>query len=144
MSRVVVVSIGFPAASYSSMVQSLRYGSPASRTPLPSTSSNFRPQISPGSTSSNVRAKARSIESLRPSGSWYGRLLWAVDHVWDSTAKDTQEAVRAFYSDQVAHGRSDFQWQLAAVSPRAFQRYVAWETARTLPSPNGGGRSAER
>jgi len=62
-----------------------------------------------------------------------GRLLWAVDHVWDATNEHTQRRIATFFHREMGAGAEPFDWQLGTVSPRAFQKFVAWEVAGTLP-----------
>lgn len=64
-----------------------------------------------------------------------GRVLWAVDHVWDAADRGTQDRMRFFYATHVGRGQAPVDWHLATVSPRAFQQFAAWEVARTLPVP---------
>jgi len=63
-----------------------------------------------------------------------GTLLWAVDHVWDVTTEHTQRRLKAFFEREMGTGTDPFAWQLATVSPQAFQKFVAWEVAGTLPT----------
>ncbi len=62
-----------------------------------------------------------------------GRLLWAIDHVWDASEEDIRRRMEAFCERELGHGPEPLDWELATVSPRVFGKYVAWEVARTLP-----------
>jgi hypothetical protein len=62
-----------------------------------------------------------------------GRVLWTVDYLWDAASRDTQERIAVFYSCYMAESGSPLQWQMATVSPKMFQKFVAWEVAQTLP-----------
>ncbi len=64
-----------------------------------------------------------------------GRVLWAIDHVWDAADLATQDRMRYFYAWRADPGQGAHDWQLATVSPRAFQKFAAWEVAGTLPEP---------
>jgi len=66
-----------------------------------------------------------------------GRVLWAVDHVWDATNEHTQRRVRRFFERNMGTGTAPFGWELGTVSPRAFQKFVAHEVVETLPSRAG-------
>jgi len=63
-----------------------------------------------------------------------GTLVWGVDHVWDTTEHETQRRVRAFWRDQMRNDYEPVDWRLVRMSPRAFQKFVAYEIARTLPA----------
>ncbi len=66
-----------------------------------------------------------------------GRVLWAVDHVWDATDEGTQRRIRRFFERIMGTGTDPFGWELGTVSPRAFQKFVAHEVIETLPSRPG-------
>lgn len=61
------------------------------------------------------------------------RLLWAVGGGCDATDQRTQRCIETFFKRELGSGAEPFEWQLATVSPRAFQKFVAWEVAGTLP-----------
>jgi len=63
-----------------------------------------------------------------------GKLLWAVDHVWDSTDKATQARIEDFFAHKMGSGYDPVDWRLALVSPAMFERFVAYEVAWTLPA----------
>jgi len=62
-----------------------------------------------------------------------GRVLWAIDHVWDATDEHTQHRLRQFFCQQAGEGTEPFGWELGTVSLRAFQKFIAHEVAQTLP-----------
>ena len=64
----------------------------------------------------------------------HGRLLWGVDNTWDSTEKWTQHRVEEFFKHNLAPDYQPANWQLALMSPAAFNKFVADEVAQTLPS----------
>ena len=62
-----------------------------------------------------------------------GQLVWAIDQVWDTTEARLEERLKKFFS---THMRKDYEplgWRLALTSPRAFEKFVAWDAASTLP-----------
>lgn len=63
-----------------------------------------------------------------------GKLLWAVDHVWDATDKATQGRIEDFFALQMGSGYDPVDWRLALMSPVMFERFVAYEAACTLPA----------
>lgn len=65
-----------------------------------------------------------------------GRLLWAIEQVWDSTDKSVERRMEQFFETQMRSGYEPMDWQLLITSPRAFNKFVAFEVARTLPSSN--------
>jgi hypothetical protein len=65
-----------------------------------------------------------------------GRLLWAIEQVWDSTDKSVERRMELFFEKQMRSGYEPMNWRLVVTSPRAFNKFVAYEVARTLPSSN--------
>jgi hypothetical protein len=61
-----------------------------------------------------------------------GRLVWAVDHAWDTRDLATQQRMEEFFDREMADDYGPLDWRIAVVSPRAFQKYVAGEVAGTL------------
>jgi hypothetical protein len=62
-----------------------------------------------------------------------GQLVWAIDQVWDTSEARLEERLKKFFS---THMRKDYEplgWRLALTSPRAFEKFVAWDAASTLP-----------
>ena len=73
-----------------------------------------------------------------------GKMLWGVDHIWDTTDKKTVERIRQYYDARSARQVDPLKDRMGIVSVQAFQKFVAWEIARTLPheeldkeEPNG-------
>ena len=64
-----------------------------------------------------------------------GRLVWAVDHVWDTTDKAVEKRIRRFFSDQMRSVYGPMDWQIAMISPKVFEKFIAYELAETLPDP---------
>lgn len=74
-----------------------------------------------------------------------GRLVWAIEQVWDSTDKQVELRMRRFYKNQMRSGYEPLNWQVLNTSPRAFNKFVAYEVALTLPdlsstAPTASGR----
>jgi len=61
-----------------------------------------------------------------------GRLIWAVDHVWDTTDKQTEARIKAFFRKRMRSGYDPVDWELCLVSPRTFFKFVAYEITKTL------------
>jgi len=64
-----------------------------------------------------------------------GRLLWAVDHVWDTTDKAVEKRIQCFFRDRMRSGYEPMDWQIAMISPKVFEKFIAYELAETLPDP---------
>lgn len=62
-----------------------------------------------------------------------GHLLWAFEDVWDSGDKAVQRRMQRFFKEQMRTGYEPMDWQILITSPKAFERFVAWEVAQTLP-----------
>ena len=63
-----------------------------------------------------------------------GKLLWGVEHVWDTTDRQVENRIRAYFRRYVRSGYEPMDHELVLKSPRAFERYIAHEVSRTLPS----------
>ena len=63
------------------------------------------------------------------------RVLWSIDHVWDSTDKATQGRIECYFHEKRGDKYDPIRWRLATVSPAALQQFVAYEVAETLPCP---------
>ena len=66
-----------------------------------------------------------------------GKLIWAVDHTWDSTDSQTEARIKDFFGSQMRSGYDPAQWRLGLMSPKVFQKFIAFEAANTLPSREG-------
>ena len=62
-----------------------------------------------------------------------GRLLWAMENVWDSTDKSTEERIKSFFDDQMRTGYQPMNWQFVTNSPSAFYKFVMYEVVGTFP-----------
>ncbi len=63
-----------------------------------------------------------------------GWLVWGVDHVWDTSEQQTARRIRRFFDKRMRSGGYEpADWELAVLSPRIFAKFVAYETALTLP-----------
>ena len=63
-----------------------------------------------------------------------GKLLWGVDHTWNTADQRLEYRIQSYYYDELRSGYGPVEWRLALVSPKAFFRFVAFETAETLPT----------
>jgi hypothetical protein len=73
----------------------------------------------------------------------HGRLIWGVEHSWDSNDRFIERRIRRFFNERMRDDFGPVDWRLALMSPRTFQKYVAWEVARTL-RPGPGPATAAR
>jgi hypothetical protein len=64
-----------------------------------------------------------------------GRILWAVDHVWDTTDKAVENRIKRYFRDHIRSGYEPMDWRIAMISPKAFEKFIAYELAETLPDP---------
>jgi len=62
-----------------------------------------------------------------------GKLVWAVDHVWDTARKDTAGRIRQYFCSTIRKGYEPVNWQVAMMSPKMFAKFVTYEVAATLP-----------
>ena len=62
-----------------------------------------------------------------------GKLVWGIDNIWDSTTKETERAIKKYFHEKVRSGYDPLGYELVLKSPRAFQKFVAYEAAETLP-----------
>ena len=65
-----------------------------------------------------------------------GKLLWAMEQVWDSSDKRLEQRMKRYYKDQLRTGYEPMDWELLITSPRNFNRFVVYEVSRTLPDVN--------
>lgn len=66
-----------------------------------------------------------------------GSVIWGLEQVWDTTDKRTEERMRAFFDREMREGYEPYHWELVITSPRAFQKFIVYEIARTLPESSG-------
>lgn len=71
-----------------------------------------------------------------------GSLLWAIEQVWDSTDKQVELRMKRFYSNELRVGYEPLNWQVLSTSPRAFNKFVAFEVAQTLPELSSSAAAA--
>ena len=69
-----------------------------------------------------------------------GELLWALEQVWDTTDKATEERIMDYYSDHGLMGSATLQERLGTVSSLKFVKFVGHETAETLRPERQGGK----
>ena len=63
-----------------------------------------------------------------------GRLGWKVDHTWDSTEKAVEKRIKDFFAQNMRAGYDPAGWRWATMSPKTFQKFVAYEAVNTLPT----------
>ena len=61
-----------------------------------------------------------------------GQLLWAIEQIWDTADKTTQNRIKDYYSHNLFPASATLQEKLATVSSLKFIKFVAFETAETL------------
>ncbi len=61
-----------------------------------------------------------------------GRLVWGIEHTWDTSDYGTELRIQEFYRRRMGEELGPLDWRLARVSPNAFHRFVACEVAATL------------
>ena len=67
-----------------------------------------------------------------------GKMVWAMEEVWDSADKKTAQRMQQFFKGQMRQGYAPINWQIMITSPRAFSRFVTFEAAQTLPAVMSG------
>jgi hypothetical protein len=65
-----------------------------------------------------------------------GKLLWAMEQVWDSSDRRLEERMKYYYNKVLRSGYEPIDWQLLTTSPRNFNKFVVYEVSRTLPEVN--------
>lgn len=63
-----------------------------------------------------------------------GKMVWAVDNLWDVRDKTTESRIKNFFENQLGQGYEPVQWRLGLLSPATFEKFVAFEVAKTLPN----------
>ncbi|MFW6132401.1 MAG: hypothetical protein ACOC8F_00785 [Planctomycetota bacterium] len=63
-----------------------------------------------------------------------GKVVWGVNHVWDTTEQSVQKELRDFYRRTMDRRYAPVAWRLATMSPKHFAKFVAEQTAMTLPA----------
>lgn len=73
-----------------------------------------------------------------------GRLVWAVDHTWDTADRSTELRMKKFFTQRMRSGYDPVRWRLGMLSPKAFGKFVAHEVAGTLPRKEPAVPAAKR
>ena len=65
-----------------------------------------------------------------------GTVTWGVDHTtWDTTDRKTELEMKDFFQKVMRPGGyAPADWRIARMSPRTFQKFVAWKIVGTLPT----------
>lgn len=61
-----------------------------------------------------------------------GRLLWAIEQIWDSADKTVEQRTKNYFELEKREGFAPLREQLTAVSPLEFIKFVCYEVAETL------------
>lgn len=61
-----------------------------------------------------------------------GQILWALEQIWDTTDKTTEDRVKSYYSRHNFTGSATLRENLVTISSLRFVKFVAYETAETL------------
>ena len=61
-----------------------------------------------------------------------GRLLWALEQVWDSTDNAVEKRIKSYYKSKTSMGRAPLHERLASISPLEFAKFISYEVAETL------------
>ena len=61
-----------------------------------------------------------------------GQLLWALEQIWDTADKTTENRIKNYYRRHTLLGSASLRKKLGTVSPLKFVKFVAYETAETL------------
>jgi hypothetical protein len=62
-----------------------------------------------------------------------GKLVWGVDQAWDTADGNVENRIRKYFRREVRGGYEPLGYELVLNSPSAFERFVAYEAANTLP-----------
>jgi hypothetical protein len=61
-----------------------------------------------------------------------GQLAWAIEQVWDTADKNTEEQIKKYFERELRQGFSPLGEQLAMLSSINFVRFVTYNVAETL------------
>lgn len=61
-----------------------------------------------------------------------GKLLWAIEQIWDSTDKLVERRMKRFHKKYMRSNYGPMDWELLITSPRAFNKFVVYEIAETF------------
>lgn len=64
-----------------------------------------------------------------------GRVVWGVDHYWDSTDQAVEKRLKNFFKYKMRDGYDPANWEIAQMSPKLFSKFVAYEAVGTLIPP---------
>ena len=73
-----------------------------------------------------------------------GRLIWGLEQTWDTTDRVTESRIREFFRKGMRENYGPLDWRLATVSPKVFQKYVAWEVSETFVADAPPARTGTR
>lgn len=61
-----------------------------------------------------------------------GRLIWALEQIWDISDRPTEARIKRYYKSEKSSDSAASQQRLAALSPLEFIRFVCFEVAETM------------
>ena len=61
-----------------------------------------------------------------------GQLLWALEQIWDSSDKKTENRIKSYLKTQTRAGSKSLNEQLMLFSSRKFTKFLVYEVAETL------------
>ncbi len=65
-----------------------------------------------------------------------GKLLWALEQIWDTADKSTEKCIKNYFKHQVRSGYAPLRAQVVTISTAKFVKFVAYEVSETMkPSP---------
>lgn len=62
-----------------------------------------------------------------------GKLLWGVDQVWDTSEKSIERRIEKYYHSKQTNQNEPLEWQMFVISPKSFEKFIAYEVGQTLP-----------
>ena len=65
-----------------------------------------------------------------------GQVVWAIEQVWDTADKTTEQRIKKYFDRQLRPGFSPLDEQLAIMSSINFLRFVTYDATETL-KPRG-------
>ncbi len=61
-----------------------------------------------------------------------GQMLWAIEQIWDTTDKTTEERIKKYYSHSILPGSTSLEGKLGTVSSIKFVKFVVDDVGDTL------------
>jgi hypothetical protein len=61
-----------------------------------------------------------------------GDLLWALEQVWNSSDKITEQKIKKYFKETKSASAADSNERIAAISPLEFIKFISYEVAQTL------------